>query len=79
LTLKLKKDTTDGHTLHIFASDVQCHLEHHSMYAVFYVEDSTKQLCNIVQQHSLFTVENDPDLGTTYKTTLYDDCDLDNL
>jgi GAG-pre-integrase domain/Zinc knuckle len=79
LTLKLKKDATDGHTLHSFASDVQRHLELHGMDAVFYVQDSTKQLCNIVQQHPLFTVENVADLVTTYRTTLYDDYDLDNL
>jgi hypothetical protein len=79
MSLKLKKDQTDGHTLHSFASDVQRHLELHGMDAVFYVQDSSQVLCNIIQQHPLFTVNNVVDRISTYKTTLYDDYDQDNL
>ena len=68
----------DGLGLSDFEAEVLRHLEIHGMDSIFYQMSPLKELHNIVQHHSLFTIQSVLDSVKDMKK-LYDDYDEENL
>jgi 2',3'-cyclic-nucleotide 2'-phosphodiesterase (5'-nucleotidase family) len=61
-----------------FASDVDRHMREHGMDSVFYIEDDSGAMVNILQHYSKFTNGQVQDKIKVLYDTLYDDFDKDN-